>query len=84
MRWVISFLTVTCTTDVMCLDVGRPGEVVSVKESQARYLLLTKRAEYPSQDNLTKAGTAVVADAETYSSRYVGYVSADYLKSILV
>jgi large subunit ribosomal protein L9 len=54
-------------------DIGRPGEVVSIKENNGRFLIMTKAAEYASADNVAKIGKSVELDEINFSSRYVGH-----------
>ncbi|CAG7819876.1 unnamed protein product [Allacma fusca] len=53
-------------------DIGRPGEVVSIKESKGRFLILTKMAEYASAENVARVNTSVDKDVANFSSRYAG------------
>ena len=69
-------LNMESETFTWCLaftDVGRPGDIVTVKETMARLLLLKKAAVYTTPENIAAAG--VVTAEDTFSSLYAGTVS---------
>jgi len=55
--------------------VGQPGEIVNLKATQARLLLLKHMAVYPTPENIAALGSKEMLSSEAFSSRYVKTVS---------
>jgi len=50
-------------------DVGQPGEIVTLKEQTARFLIMTQKAAYSSKENLDRFGHDQ-SKQKSYSSKY--------------
>jgi len=62
-------------------DIGQPGEIVTLKEGQARFLIMTNKAAYPTPSNLERFASK--DGQKTYSSKYVKTTLNGLRKAVL-
>jgi len=56
-------------------EIGKEGELVTLKENEARFLLLAKSAVYASPENIARMGENMFRSSEeSFSSRFVATV----------